>query len=85
MSLAIVPSLSESDLFVESNTAHSATRRTLKQKSGSLLNHVQVPFQRPLIDRGGFEIVKCVEEEKRKRVNGMSVSKSGKVSYWKGS
>lgn len=67
MSLALVPSLSENDKFVESNRVHSATRRTLRQESGSVLNHHRVSFQRPLIDRGSFEMVKCVEEGRGKR------------------
>lgn len=70
MSLALVPSLSESDKLDESNTVHSATRRTLRQESGSVLNHHQVSFQRPLIDRGSFEMVKCVEEGRGKREKG---------------
>ena len=87
--MALVPSLSGSDKFVESNTVHSATRRTLRQDPGSVLNHHQVSFQRPLIDRGSFKEVKCVEEGRGKRERsvccmGMSVSKSGKVSYRKG-
>lgn len=70
MSLALVPSLSGSDKFVESNTVHSATRRTLRQDPGSVLNHHQVSFQRPLIDRGSFKEVKCVEEGRGKREKG---------------
>lgn len=89
MSLALVPSLSESDKFVEGNTVRSATRRILRQESGSVLNHHHVSFQSPLIDRGRFKMVKCVEEGRGKRERsvccmGMSVSKSGKVSYRKG-
>lgn len=42
MSLALVPSLSECDKLVESNTVHSATRRTLRQESGNVLNHDQI-------------------------------------------
>ena len=70
MSLALVPSLSESDKFVESNRVHSATRRTTRQESGSVLNHHQVSFQRPLIDGGRFKMVECVEEGTGKREKG---------------